>query len=189
MDGNSFLSLYSRDSSSHLSSGSISSDESRCISCPATEIVVRKQIAAVKNAKQKRVSQHLDLALPEKAIKEKKKETIDTLNLDITNQVIFKPSTHYPEPVHATLPFSASIHSARDFYTKSLPLEYAAAEVNTFGKYQYTSDQISKQQYQQKLAYTQQNTNRTNRTPSPRVTAASTKYPLPYMRVSCVEVL
>ena len=43
---------------------------------------MRKQIAAVKNAKQKRVSQHLDLALPEKAIKEKKKETIDTLNLD-----------------------------------------------------------------------------------------------------------
>ena len=187
MDGSSFLSLYSRDSSSHISSGSISSDESRCISCPSTEVVVRKKNTAFKNERQKRVSQHLDLALPEKAIKEKKKE--DNLNLDVTNTVIFKPSTHYPEPLHASLPFSASIHSARDFYTKSLPLEYAAIESNAFGKYQYTSDQISKQQYQQKLAYTQQNTTRTNRSPSPRVTVANTKYPLPYMRVSCVEVL
>ena len=142
-----------------------------------------------KNETQKRVSQHLDVALPEKAIKEKKKETIDKLNLDITNKVIFKPSTHYPEPLHASLPFSASIHSARDFYTKSLPLESAAVDTSAFGKYQYTSDQISKQQYQQKLAYTQQNTAHTNRSPSPRVTVANTRYPLPYMRVSCLEVL
>ncbi|KAI6654027.1 hypothetical protein LOD99_2874 [Oopsacas minuta] len=195
MEGNSFLSLYSRGSSSHISSTSVSSDEDRCLSCPVTEMILRKHNEKMRNEViKKRASQHLDLAFPEKAIVQKKKETIDNLNLDITNHVIFKPPTRYPDPTNSKISFSAPKQSAKEFYAKSLPLddreereERNLTHSANFVKHQYSSDQISKQ-YEHKLAYTQQNSStRFHRTPSPRtVLSNNTKYPLPYTRVNSV---
>ena len=145
--------------------------------------------------RQKRVSQHLDLALPEKAFTEKQDETIDNLNLDTPQHFIFKPSTRYPDPTPTnSAPFPSSSQSPREFYARSLPLEYNTEnetadrfDINSanFGKFQFTSDQICKQQYEQKLAYTQHNSIRSNRTPSPNTMLPKTHYPMPYMRVSC----
>ena len=152
--------------------------------------------------RQKRISQHLDLALPEKSYTGKKDDPIHNLNLDTPLQVIFKPPTRYPNPTPAnSLPFPSSSQSPREFYARSLPLDYNTNNEEpkrfdihsaNFGKYQFTSDQISKQQYEHKLTYTQHNSVRCNRTPSPHMTyAPKTNYPVTYMRVSfeCIRIV